>query len=66
MFVRAGDMIAGFYKIDVAQYDGDVLKAAAHTFILHVWPLLVSYTELYRCNAELRKLYADVGVRTSW
>jgi hypothetical protein len=43
-----GNVITGFYRVDVAQYDGDVLKAASHTIILHFWPLIMVHAELIR------------------
>jgi len=54
-------LVDGFYKIDVAQYNGDVVGAAVHTFILHFWPLMIAYAELDRFKSELRVLYADCG-----
>lgn len=52
----------GFYKIDVAQYNGDVLGATAHTLILHFWPVMVMYKDLHRNKTVLIKLFVEYGL----
>ena len=52
-----GAFSRGFETLDVQQYGGDVLKAPAHTLILHLWPMLMVHAELNRYEAEFIQLY---------
>eukprot|EP00038_Savillea_parva_P009779 m.185784 g.185784 ORF g.185784 m.185784 type:complete len:268 (-) comp16574_c0_seq1:146-949(-) len=63
-FLGHGSLLAGFYTLDVAQYNGDVLKATVHTIILHFFPALMAHAELARFVDEHRAQYA--GARESW
>ena len=51
-----GDFVKGFYDLDVAQYDGNELKALAHTLILHLWPMMMVQAELARFGPRLTEL----------
>ena len=60
-----GDMRIGFDKIDTAQWWGNAPLAAAVSFVMHFWPMVLLQYELTSDSLEVGRIYGRKFVRSS-